>query len=385
MGSASGLAPKQYRTLGGRPILARSLESLAFCERIGTFLAVIHPDDRDAYDKTVAPLQLGERLLAPVVGGATRQASVHAGLEALEAETPDYVLVHDGVRPFVSPATVNQVIDALLAGADAALAATAIVDTLKRIDAASHVTATVPRDGLWAAQTPQGFRFAPLLRAHRSAVLRGESSFTDDAAVAEWAGLEVRIVEGDKGNMKITTADDLTAAEARLERAEWAALADIRVGQGYDVHAFAEGDHVTLGGIDIPHAQRLSGHSDADVALHAITDAIFGALADGDIGSHFPPTDPQWRGAASDIFLREAVSRVSARGGRIAHLDLTIICEAPKIGPHREAIRTRIAEICDLPLDRVAVKATTSERLGFTGRREGIAAMAGATIRLPLA
>lgn len=385
MGADASLAPKQYRQLGGRAILARSLEALAAAERVSKILAVIHPDDHAAYRDAVDDLTLGERLAAPVAGGATRQASVLAGLEALSEDPPDFVLVHDGVRPFVSPRTIDAVIDALAGGRDAVVAATAVVDTLKRAEEDGRVSATVSRDALWAAQTPQGFRYAPLLAAHREAASTGQAAFTDDAAVAEWAGLEVHVVEGEKDNMKITTAEDLKAAQARVKGADWASLADIRTGQGYDVHAFAEGDHVTLGGIDIPHERRLSGHSDADVGLHAITDAIFGALAEGDIGSHFPPSDPQWKGAASDIFLREAVSRVAARGGVIAHVDLTIVCEAPKIGPHRDAMRARIAEICGLALDRVAVKATTSERLGFTGRREGIAAHAIATVRLPFA
>ncbi|WP_321503894.1 bifunctional 2-C-methyl-D-erythritol 4-phosphate cytidylyltransferase/2-C-methyl-D-erythritol 2,4-cyclodiphosphate synthase [Breoghania sp.] len=384
MGDTSGTAPKQYRELAGQAILVKSIESLAASSRINALQAVIHADDRESYETAVSSIGLGDRLRAPVIGGATRQASVLAGLEALSDAAPDYVLIHDGVRPFVTVATVDKVIDALLGGCDAALAATQIVDTLKRTDQAAHIVETVSREDLWAAQTPQGFRFAPLIAAHRKAVADGENTFTDDAAVAEWAGIDVCVVEGDKGNMKITTAEDLEEARTRARQAEWMALADIRTGTGYDVHAFAPGDHVTLGGIDIPHDRRLSGHSDADVALHAITDAIFGALADGDIGSHFPPSDPQWKGAASHIFLRKAVARVAERGGAIAHLDVTIVCEAPKIGPHRDAMRKSIAEICGLSLDRVAVKATTSERLGFTGRGEGIASLATATIRLPL-
>ncbi|WP_321345816.1 bifunctional 2-C-methyl-D-erythritol 4-phosphate cytidylyltransferase/2-C-methyl-D-erythritol 2,4-cyclodiphosphate synthase [Breoghania sp.] len=383
MGDASGAAPKQYKLLGRQTILAKSIESLAASSRVVSLLTVIHADDRDAYEAAVSSLDLGGRLRAPVIGGSTRQASVLAGLDALAEDAPDYVLIHDGVRPFVSVTTVNNVIDALLGGYDAALAATRIVDTLKRTDEADRISETVSRDHLWAAQTPQGFRFGPLLTAHRKAAAESETAFTDDAAVAEWAGMDVRVVEGEKGNMKITTAEDLEAARSRIRQTEWAAMADIRTGTGYDVHAFAPGDHVTLGGIDIPHERRLSGHSDADVALHAITDAIFGALADGDIGSHFPPSDPQWKGAASHIFLRKAVACVAERGGFIAHLDVTIVCEAPKIGPHRDAMRESIAEICGLSLDRVAVKATTSERLGFTGRREGIASLATATIRLP--
>lgn len=377
--------PKQYLPIGGKAVLARTLRALAESPLVGEIVAVIHADDRAIYDAAVAGLDTFGKLADPVVGGATRQESVRLGLEALSNRPPAYILIHDGARPFVDAATIARVVEALRGGKDAVLAAAPVADTLKRVDDGGMIADTVPRDRLWAAQTPQGFGYGMILAAHRAAAARGETAFTDDAAVAEWAGHAVAVVEGNAGNVKITTRRDLVAADRTTTLEDWARLADVRVGSGYDVHAFAGGDHVVLGGIRIAHDKTLSGHSDADVALHAITDAIFGALADGDIGSHFPPSDPEWKGAASDIFLRYAVERVAGRGGRIAHLDLTIVCEEPKIGPHRDAMRKRIAEICGLPADRVAVKATTSERLGFTGRREGIAAMASATLRLPLA
>jgi 2-C-methyl-D-erythritol 4-phosphate cytidylyltransferase/2-C-methyl-D-erythritol 2,4-cyclodiphosphate synthase len=261
----------------------------------------------------------------------------------------------------------------------AAIPALAVTDTIKRIDARGHVAGTLDRAELRAVQTPQAFAFAPLLQAHRRAAKEGCEDFTDDAALAEWAGLEVAVFAGDAGNIKLTTDEDFARAEAR----RMASLPDLRIGSGFDVHAFGDGDHIMLGGVRIAHERGLSGHSDADVALHALVDAILGALSDGDIGKHFPPNDPRWRGASSDQFLKFAAERVAKRGGRIAHLDVTIVCEAPRIGPHREAMRQRIAQIANIAVERVAVKATTSERLGFTGRGEGIAAMATATVRLP--
>ncbi|NLH81297.1 MAG: 2-C-methyl-D-erythritol 2,4-cyclodiphosphate synthase, partial [Phyllobacteriaceae bacterium] len=291
--------------------------------------------------------------------------------------------IHDAARPFVSA----EVIARTLAGLDAAegtLAAVEIVDTLKRVDGDGRIVETVPRERVHAAQTPQGFRYPAIRAAHARAAEAGRDDFTDDAAVAEWAGLDVRVVAGDPANVKLTTSSDFEKAEARMSLDRFAALADVRVGQGYDVHAFAPGDAVTLCGVSIPHVARLDGHSDADVALHALTDAILGALGDGDIGAHFPPSDAQWRGADSALFLRDALARLAARGGMLAHADVTIVAEAPKIGPHREAMRARLAQICACPIDRIGVKATTNEKLGFVGRREGIAVLAAATIRLPL-
>jgi 2-C-methyl-D-erythritol 4-phosphate cytidylyltransferase/2-C-methyl-D-erythritol 2,4-cyclodiphosphate synthase len=303
---------------------------------------------------------------------------VRAALSALGADPPRFVLVHDAARPFVSAALIDRVADGLQT-ADAVIPVVPVADTLKRVED-GHITGTVSREGLARAQTPQGFRYAALVAAH-DAVRAGA---TDDAAVMEAAGHRVAVVEGERTNDKITSADDLRAARAVLAAEEPAAAPPnpvTVVGQGFDVHRLVPGGPLVLGGLVIDSPVSLAGHSDADVALHALTDALFGAIADGDIGHHFPPSDPQWGGAPSDRFLAFAADRVRARGGEIAHLDLTIICERPKIGPHRAAMRARIAQICGVPVDRVAVKATTTERLGFTGRGEGIAAQAAATIR----
>ena len=329
---------------------------------------VIHPDDRALYDQAIARLTPGAAaaLGAPAIGGATRQQSVLAGLEALDAAKPDIVLIHDAVRPFPSPALIARAIEAAERHG-AAAPGTPMSDTVKQVDSDGRVLATPPRSALRAVQTPQAFRFPLILAAHRRAAEAGVGDLTDDVAVAEWAGAPAYVFEGDPANLKVTTMQDLIAAEARLG----AGASETRVGQGFDVHAFAPGDAVWLGGVRIPHVARLSGHSDADVALHALADALYGALAEGDIGQHFPPSDPQWKGAASKIFLAHAAERVRARGGAIVHLDATLICEAPKIGPHREAMRARIAEIAGVDAGRVAVKATTSEKLGFTGRAEG--------------
>jgi 2-C-methyl-D-erythritol 4-phosphate cytidylyltransferase/2-C-methyl-D-erythritol 2,4-cyclodiphosphate synthase len=314
----------------------------------------------------------------PANGGATRQASVLAGLEALASHKPDVVLIHDAARPFVTAALISRAIDAA-SRTCAAIPAISVTDTIKQIGDTGNIEATPDRARLRIAQTPQAFRFDVILDAHRRAARDGRSDFTDDAAIAEWAGLTVATFEGDPANMKLTTPEDFVREEARLG----AMLGDVRTGSGYDVHAFGDGDHVMICGVRVPHSRGFLAHSDGDVGLHALVDAILGALADGDIGSHFPPSDPQWKGAASHRFLKYAVDRVTARGGRIAHLDVTLICERPKVGPYRDAMRARIANIAGLDLSRVAVKATTSERLGFTGREEGIAAMASATIRLP--
>jgi 2-C-methyl-D-erythritol 4-phosphate cytidylyltransferase/2-C-methyl-D-erythritol 2,4-cyclodiphosphate synthase len=371
---AGGPMPKQYRTIAGVPVIRPSLECFLGHSAIGLVQTVIHPDDAALYAASVAGLDLS----APVSGGATRQASVLAGLEALASRNPKLVLIHDAARPYLSAALVSR---AIAAGQQtgAAIPGLPVTDTVKSVDVAGKITATLDRTALRSVQTPQVFDFDTLLAAHRKAAAAGRDDFSDDAGLAEWAGIAVHVFPGETSNMKLTTEDDFARAEAMR------ALADIRTGNGYDVHAFGSGDHVWLGGVKIPHTHTLSGHSDADVGLHALVDAILGALADGDIGSHFPPSDPQWKGAASDQFLKYAVERVQKRGGIISHLDLTIVCEAPKIGPHRDAMRARIAEIAGLTIDRVGVKATTSEQLGFTGRREGIAALATATVRLPWA
>jgi 2-C-methyl-D-erythritol 4-phosphate cytidylyltransferase / 2-C-methyl-D-erythritol 2,4-cyclodiphosphate synthase len=370
---AGSVTPKQYRNVRGAPMVRHALSLFINHPQVTLVQPVIHCDDAAAF----AEATVGLKLRAAASGGATRQISVRAGLEALEAEQPRIVLVHDAARPFASPALISRAIAAGAGGA--AIPGFGLTDTIKEVDAQGRVVGTLDRNRLRAVQTPQAFRYDELLAAHRGAFAAGRDDFTDDAALAEWAGMAVTVFEGEAANMKLTTEEDF----AHLAAADWAALGDIRTGTGYDVHSFVAGDHVWLGGVRIPHPQALSGHSDADAALHALVDAILGTLADGDIGAHFPPTDPQWRGVPSEKFLAFAVDRVRERGGRIAHLDITIVCEAPRIGPHRDAMRMRIAEIAGISIDRVAVKATTNEKLGFIGRREGIAAMATATIRLP--
>ncbi len=369
-------APKQYRSLGGRSVLSRAMAPFCSHGGIAAVQPVRNPDDAAIFDQATE----GLAYRAPVNGGATRQASVRAGLEALAAgpERPDVVLIHDAARAFVTPAVISRAIDAALA-TGAAIPVVAVADTIKLVGETGAVEATPNRAHLRIAQTPQAFAFDAILDAHRRAAQEGRDDFTDDSALAEWAGLTVATFEGDVANMKLTTPEDFAREEARLG----AALGDIRTGTGYDVHAFGDGDHLMLCGVRVPFNRGFLAHSDGDVGLHAIVDAILGALADGDIGSHFPPSDPKWKGAASDQFLVYAVDLVKQRGGRIAHLEVTMICEAPKIGPLRESMRHRIAEITGLPVSRIAVKATTSERLGFTGRQEGIAATASATIRLP--
>jgi 2-C-methyl-D-erythritol 4-phosphate cytidylyltransferase/2-C-methyl-D-erythritol 2,4-cyclodiphosphate synthase len=366
--------PKQYRSIGGRTVISRAMEPFCGHPQIFAVQPVLNPDDTAMFNQAVSEM----RYQPPAAGGATRQESVRAGLEVLAAEKPDIVLIHDAARPFVTPALISRAIDAA-AATGAAVPAIPVTDTIKQVGGTGHVEATPDRARLRIAQTPQAFAFDVILDAHRRAAKDGRSDFTDDAALAEWAGLTVATFEGDPANMKLTTPEDFVREEARLG----AMLGDIRTGTGYDVHAFGDGDHLMICGLRVPHSRGFLAHSDGDVGLHALVDAILGALADGDIGSHFPPSDPQWKGAASDKFLKYAVDRVTARGGRIANLEVTLICERPKVGPHRDAMRARIAEITGVNVTRVAVKATTSERLGFTGREEGIAATASATIRLP--
>ena len=375
---AGGEVPKQYRLLGGVPVLARTISAFMENRAIDIVQVVIDPVDRPLYD---ACLPASARIVAPVGGGASRQASVLAGLEALAAlaPPPDVVLIHDAARPFVSAGLIARSCEMLASGTVAAVPGVPLTDTVKQIDGTDRVTATPERSSLRAIQTPQAFDFVSLLDAHRRAATVPGLAATDDAAVMEWAGHPVTVFAGEPGNGKLTLPEDFDAAERRLGGVS---MTDIRTGQGYDVHAFGPGDHVWLGGIRIPHECGVIAHSDGDVALHAATDALLGAIGDGDIGTHFPPSDPQWRGASSDRFLAHAAALVAARGGRIGNIDLTVVCEAPKIGPHREAIRERIAAIVGISADRVSIKATTSEKMGFTGRREGLAALALATVIL---
>ncbi|CUT15945.1 2CmethylDerythritol 4phosphate cytidylyltransferase EC 27760 2CmethylDerythritol 24cyclodiphosphate synthase EC 46112 [Bradyrhizobium sp.] len=366
--------PKQYREIGGVPVIYRAMEAFSRHADVFAVQPVVNPDDSPMFTAAVAGLSHE----ALVHGGATRQASVLAGLEALARHKPDIVLIHDAARPFVSEGVITRAIDAA-SRTGAAIPVVPVTDTIKVTGENGNVEDTPDRARLRIAQTPQSFRFDVILEAHRRAAKDGRSDFTDDAAIAEWAGLTVATFEGDVANMKLTTPEDFVREEARLA----SLLGDIRTGTGYDVHAFGEGDHLMICGVRVPHTKGFLAHSDGDVGLHALVDAILGALADGDIGSHFPPSDAKWKGASSDQFLQYAIERVTQRGGRIANLEVTMICERPKIGPLRDTMRARIAEISGVDISRVAVKATTSERLGFTGREEGIAATASATIRLP--
>jgi 2-C-methyl-D-erythritol 4-phosphate cytidylyltransferase/2-C-methyl-D-erythritol 2,4-cyclodiphosphate synthase len=362
--------PKQYQTLLGQPVLRHTATAFLRHPAIDAVRVVIGPDDEALYEDAVGDLGL----LAPVRGGAERQDSVRLGLESLAEAAPAIVLIHDAARPLVDDGVIARAL-AGLAEHDATIAAVPVTDTVKRTDGRA-ILETVDRTHLWRAQTPQAFRYQAILEAHRAAA---GHNLSDDAAVAERAGLRVGVTLGDETNLKITSPDDL----ARAERHLLARLGTPRVGNGFDVHRFGPGDHVMLCGVRISHGQGLLGHSDADVGLHALTDAILGALGDGDIGEHFSPADPRWRNADSSLFLRNAAERVTARGGRIAHVDVTLICERPKIAPQRAAMVARIAEILQIPAAQVSVKATTTEGLGFTGRAEGIAGQATATVLLP--
>ena len=365
----SGNVPKQYRQLAGQAVLSRTLNAFVSHPAISRVCTVIHRDDLERF--TAA--SVGLNLEFPILGGETRQDSVRLGLEHLaQSNAPDRVLIHDGARPFVSASLIDQVIGSL-DGAEATIPALHIHDTLKRMDG-PQIRGTIERSGLVRAQTPQGFHFKPILEAHRACAA---ISLTDDAAVAEKFGIDVMTVPGVEENIKITRDEDLERAAFWLQ-----AERETRVGSGFDVHKFDTGKNVRLGGIDIPHDQSLAGHSDADVALHALTDALLGALGDGDIGVHFQPGDAQWRGADSSIFLKHAHDLLLERGGQLTHADLTIICELPKIGPHRNSMRTRIAEIMGIAENNISIKATTTEGLGFTGRAEGIAAQATVTVNV---
>lgn len=365
---AGGGVPKQYRAVAGKPLLRHAVERLQGHPAISGVTVVINPEWRAHYDDAVAGLGLPE----PVAGGATRQESVLAGLETLASNAPDIVMVHDAARAFLPEAVIDALVAACAdAGVDGACPALPQVDSLRR-GAGGRFSGSVDRDGLWRVQTPQAFRYPALLAAHRSAA----PGATDDVAIALAAGLSIAITPGDERAFKVTEPDDFAKAGAMTSHSS-------RAASGFDVHKFGPGDHVWLCGIKVPHDHGLIGHSDADAGLHALTDALLGTIAAGDIGDHFPPGDERWRGAASDRFLAHAAHLVRERGGLIDHVDVTLLCERPKIGPHRDAMRARIAEILGLGIDRVSVKATTTEKLGFTGRQEGIAAQAMASVRLP--
>jgi 2-C-methyl-D-erythritol 4-phosphate cytidylyltransferase/2-C-methyl-D-erythritol 2,4-cyclodiphosphate synthase len=371
--------PKQYLPIGGVPMVTRSIAAFAGHPRVDDIVVVIHPDDAPLYQ--AASGGFGKRLRAPVPGGARRQDSVRAGLEALARQAPSSVLIHDAARPFVDAALIDRVIDTLGAH-DGALPCLPVTDTLKWV-ARGHVIGTAERNQLFHAQTPQGFKFGAILAAHREAAKDPAREFTDDSGIAEWFGLDVALVEGAESNRKLTTAGDIVLADELLQPRRGREAGTIRVALGYDVHAFGPGDAVILCGVSIPHDRELTGHSDADVGLHALTDALLGTIADGDIGEHFPPSDARWRGVASEVFLKHAARKIKERGGTIVHADITLLCEAPRIGPYRDRMRARIAELLALDVARVSIKATTNEGLGFIGRGEGIAAMATATVNLP--
>lgn len=383
MGGDAG--PKQYRMIGNKSVLLRSIEAFAFLPFVDHVLVVIHEDDEDLYNASVTP---NSKLLSPAIGGLTRQLSGFNGLRALAELAPTRVLIHDAARPFVDANTIKRVCKAVTPGT-CTLPGLAVADTLKRTVAHGpgsfsttdtlEISETVSRDHLFVAQTPQGFVYSEILAAHARAAQNRNTEFTDDAAIGEADGMSVIMVEGNRENIKITTPQDLEYANRMNVMADSVMVPDIRVGNGYDVHRLVPGDGVMLGGIVIPAPFRLDGHSDADVVLHALTDALLGSVGDGDIGSHFPPSDNRWKGASSDRFLAHAAERVVEAGGAISNLDVTVICEKPKVGPHRDAMRQNIARICGIAPQRVSVKATTHETIGSLGRGEGIAALATAT------
>lgn len=367
--------PKQYIPLCGNPVLHHTIEAFLNAPYVDLIQTVIHCDDQALYHQATEGLSI----LPPVFGGESRQQSVMNGLEALSQHEPDIVLIHDAARPFITSQHIEDVIvEASHHGA--VIPVLPVVDTVKQISE-NKITKTIDRSSLARAQTPQAFRYKLIYMAHRKMANRADNdrNLTDDSSIAEACGIKVLTIPGEEGNFKITTREDVEKAKQMIKQN----LTDIRTGLGFDVHAFEEGDQVILGGIMISHNQKLKGHSDADVALHALTDALLGAVAGGDIGSHFPPNDDQWKGANSDIFLKHAAQLIAEKKGMITNIDLTIICEAPKITPHRDKIRENIARLLDLDPGRISVKATTTEKLGFTGREEGIAAQAIVTVRLP--
>jgi 2-C-methyl-D-erythritol 4-phosphate cytidylyltransferase/2-C-methyl-D-erythritol 2,4-cyclodiphosphate synthase len=372
-----GERPKQYQLIGGKPMLWWTLNCFAAHPGVRYVQAVIGENHYDLYQEAISGLDI----LPPVIGGSTRQESCRAGLEALSGVHPSKVLIHDAARPFASQDLISHVI-AWLDRCAAILPGMPVAETLKRAPG-GKVKETIDRTGVWTAQTPQGFHYDAIVNAHRAAVVGGVDTLTDDAAVAEFAGIEITMIPGRTENRKLTTAEDMREADRFLTERARNSCNDIRTGQGFDIHHFEPGDSVTLCGVAVPHDRKLSGHSDADVAIHALTDAILGAIGEGDIGTHFPPSDLQWKGAASTIFLAKAVALLAAKDGIIANVDITILAEAPKISPHLNRMKEALAPVLGLAQDRIAIKATTLEKMGALGRREGIAAMAIATVRLP--
>ena len=376
-GERAGVAdgPKQYRTIGGRPVVSHTLEAFLSHPRIGRIVVAIHPDDDELFRASTFEFEDGR--ITAIHGGATRQESTRLALRALRDDAPAMVLIHDAVRPFVDPGLIDRTIDAI-DERQGALPAMQVADTLKRKNGEGNVGETVPRAGLHAAQTPQGFPYWPILAAHEKAFQLGKQDFTDDAAVAEWAKIPVRIVTGSPDNMKLTWARDMVVADQRLGGRQ--AFPDVRTGNGYDVHSFEPGDHVTLCGVKIPHGKKLSGHSDADVGLHALTDALLATCGAGDIGTHFPPSDGAWKDADSIALLRHANELLEAQGYQVVNVDVTVICEAPKIGPHALAMRAKLAAALGIGVKHISVKGKTNEGMGWIGRGEGVAVMATALI-----
>jgi 2-C-methyl-D-erythritol 4-phosphate cytidylyltransferase/2-C-methyl-D-erythritol 2,4-cyclodiphosphate synthase len=373
---AGGEQPKQYQKIGGEAILRRTLRIFANHPDITVVQTVIGANQHAAFEAVAQ----GLKVAPPVIGGASRQESCRIGIEACNPSKPDIVLIHDAARPFVSHEVISDIIVALQ-HADGAIPALPVADTIKQ----AHdgiVETTLDRSTLYNVQTPQGFHFHAIREAHAKAAALGRTDFTDDAAVAESAGLKVKLVPGDPRNRKLTTTQDIAMADAAL-KPQPANPADIRVGQGIDFHRFETGSSLWLCGVEIPHSHKLAGHSDADVALHALTDAILGAIGEGDIGTHFPPSDFQWKAAPSSIFLAKARELLEAMGGTIANVDLTILAEAPKLAPHISTMKTELSRQLSIHESRIAIKATTTEMMGAIGRREGMAAMATATVRLP--
>jgi 2-C-methyl-D-erythritol 4-phosphate cytidylyltransferase / 2-C-methyl-D-erythritol 2,4-cyclodiphosphate synthase len=376
---AGGGLPKQYQLVGGKPVIRWTLEAFLNHPLISRVQTVIGIGHEALFAQATEGLTA---LLTPVSGGGSRQDSCRAGIEACSIYAPTKVLIHDAARPFLSPDLISSVISEL-DHAPAVIPGLPVADTMKYAPS-GMIEKTVDRASLWFVQTPQGFRYDQILSAHRLALTDGQTSFTDDAAVAEYAGLKVQIVAGEQKNRKLTTSHDILEADREHSSHRFEGLPDVRTGQGIDFHVFEKGTHVTLCGVQIPHTHKLKGHSDADVALHAVTDAILGSIGEADIGQHFPPTDKQWKGAASSIFVAKAMELLKARGGMLAHIDITILAESPRIGPHLIAMKQSLQGMLGISLDRIGIKATTTEKMGAIGRKEGMSASAIATVRLPL-
>ena len=375
---AGGAKPKQYQLMGGKPVIRWTLEAFLSHPGISHVQTVIGEGHADLF----ADATLGLNLPPPVTGGDNRQDSCRIGIEACQALAPDKVLIHDAARPFISAGVISAIV-AELDSSDAVIPGLPVADTMK-FAPDGFIEKTVDRASMWFVQTPQGFTYQKILAAHRRVVREGRSGFTDDAAVAEFDGLTVKIIAGDQGNRKLTTSLDVLAADREVSSRLFAERPDIRSGQGIDFHQFDKGTFVTLLGVKVPHSRGLKGHSDADVAMHALTDAILGAIGEGDIGTHFPPSEARWKGVASTNLLAKAVALLKARNGIIANVDVTILAEEPRIGPHIMTMKATLAPVLEIPVTRIAIKATTTETMGAIGRKEGMAAFATATVRLPL-